>query len=67
MPLPKLTQADKCFPNLDGSGDWSIKGYQQRGGYKGLKELLKPRSWNISKNSSNPGSAAVAAPASPRA
>ena len=39
--LPKLKQQDKCFQNLDGSGDWSIKGYQARGGYKGLKELLQ--------------------------
>jgi NADH-quinone oxidoreductase subunit F len=41
MPLPRLKPEDKCFPNLDGSGDWSIKGYQQRGGYVGLKEILQ--------------------------
>lgn len=39
--LPKLKKEDLCFPNLDGSGDWSIKGYEKRGGYKGLKKLLK--------------------------
>ncbi|RYG60330.1 MAG: NADH-quinone oxidoreductase subunit F, partial [Alphaproteobacteria bacterium] len=39
--LPRLKPEDKCFPNLDGSGDWSIKGYEQRGGYKGLKQLLQ--------------------------
>jgi NADH-quinone oxidoreductase subunit F len=38
--LPRLKPEDKCFPNLDGAGDWGIKGYQQRGGYKGLKGLL---------------------------
>ncbi|NBX86832.1 MAG: NADH-quinone oxidoreductase subunit NuoF [Proteobacteria bacterium] len=30
-----------CFPNLDNSGDWGIKGYKQRGGYQGLKEILQ--------------------------
>ncbi|MCP5404827.1 MAG: NADH-quinone oxidoreductase subunit NuoF [Pseudomonadaceae bacterium] len=39
--LPKLKLEDKCFPNLDGAGDWGIKGYQKRGGYKGLKKLLQ--------------------------
>ncbi|MFZ2587919.1 MAG: NADH-quinone oxidoreductase subunit NuoF [Alphaproteobacteria bacterium] len=39
--FPRLTPQDKCFPNLDGKADWSIKGYQKRGGYKGLKELLQ--------------------------
>lgn len=38
--MPKLTAADLCFPNLAGGGDWGIKGYQKRGGYEGLKELL---------------------------
>lgn len=39
--LPHLKPEDRCFPNLEGKGDWSIKGYMKRGGYKGLKELLK--------------------------
>jgi len=39
--LPRLKPEDKCFPNLDGAGDWSIKGYEKRGGYKGLKQLLQ--------------------------
>ncbi len=48
--LPRLKPEDKCFPNLDGSGDWGIKGYQKRGGYKGLKELLKtPQMQHIEK------------------
>ncbi len=38
--LPILKPEDLCFPNLNGAGDWSIKGYQKRGGYKGLKKLL---------------------------
>lgn len=38
--MPKLTATDLCFPNLSGEGDWGIKGYQKRGGYEGLKELL---------------------------
>ncbi|PIZ31742.1 MAG: NADH-quinone oxidoreductase subunit F [Alphaproteobacteria bacterium CG_4_10_14_0_8_um_filter_53_9] len=41
MPTPILTAAQKCFPNLEGKEDWSIKGYEKRGGYKGLKDLLK--------------------------
>jgi NADH-quinone oxidoreductase subunit F len=41
MPLPRLKPEDCCFPNLGGQNDWSIKGYQQRGGYAGLKELLQ--------------------------
>ena len=41
MPTPRLQTADKVFQNLDGRGDWSLKGYQNRGGYEGLKELLK--------------------------
>ena len=36
-----LKPEDKIFPNLDGSGDWTIKGYQKRGGYKGLEKILK--------------------------
>ena len=36
-----LSIDDKIFKNLDGSGDWSLKGYEKRGGYKGLKKLLK--------------------------
>lgn len=64
--LPRLTQADKCFPNLDGSGDWGIKGYQSRGGYKGLKELLQtPPLQHIDKLKAPP-SVAAAAQASPR-
>ncbi|TKW61486.1 MAG: NADH-quinone oxidoreductase subunit NuoF [Blastochloris viridis] len=48
--LPRLKSEDKCFPNLDGSGDWGIKGYQKRGGYKGLKELLQtPQMQHIDK------------------
>ena len=35
-----LIQTDLCFPNLNGEGDWGIKGYQKRGGYEGLKTLL---------------------------
>jgi len=38
--FPILTEQDLCFPNLGGEGDWSIKGYEKRGGYKGLKKLL---------------------------
>tara|TARA_R110000868_G_scaffold411035_1_gene701438 strand:- start:16092 stop:17381 length:1290 start_codon:yes stop_codon:yes gene_type:complete len=41
MTTPKLSIDDKVFKNLDGSGDWGIKGYEKRGGYKGLKKLLK--------------------------
>ncbi len=40
MATPKLSIEDKIFKNLDGSDDWSIKGYQKRGGYDGLKKLL---------------------------
>ena len=36
-----LQPTDKCFPNLDGAEDWSLKGYKKRGGYKGLKKLLR--------------------------
>lgn len=39
--LPRLTAQDKCFPNLEGNDDWSIKGYEKRGGYQGLKQLLQ--------------------------
>ena len=35
-----VSDEDKIFKNLDGSGDWSLKGYKKRGGYKGLKKLL---------------------------
>ncbi len=41
MPMPRLNPEDMCFPNLYNTGDWGIKGYQSRGGYKGLKELLQ--------------------------
>jgi NADH-quinone oxidoreductase subunit F len=41
MKTPRLKKSDLCFPNLDGSGDWSIKGYEKRGGYKGLDKILK--------------------------
>ncbi len=37
---PVLKIEDKVFKNLDGKGDWGIKGYKERGGYKGLKKLL---------------------------
>jgi NADH-quinone oxidoreductase subunit F len=48
--MHRLTPADMCFPNLYNTGDWSIKGYMQRGGYKGLKELLTtPRVAHIEK------------------
>lgn len=40
MPTPKLATEDKIFKNLDGTGDWSLKAYEARGGYKGLKKLL---------------------------
>lgn len=35
-----LKQEDRVFKNLDGAGDWGIKGYKQRGGYEGLDKLL---------------------------
>ena len=35
-----LAPSALCFPNLSGQGDWSLRGYQTRGGYAGLKELL---------------------------
>ena len=35
-----LAPSALCFPNLSGQGDWSLRGYQARGGYAGLKELL---------------------------
>ena len=41
MATPKLSKDDMVFKNLDGSADWGIKGYKKRGGYKGLKKLLK--------------------------
>ncbi len=41
MPTPILKPEDKVFKNLDGADDWSIKGYKKRGGYKGLKKILK--------------------------
>ena len=37
----KLSAEDKIFKNLDGKGDWTIKGYEKRGGYKGLDKILK--------------------------
>lgn len=40
MATTKLKTADKIFQNLDGSGDWTIKGAEKRGAYKGLKKLL---------------------------
>lgn len=43
MTTPRLSDDDKIFKNLDGSGDWSLKGYMKRGGYKGLKKLLKTK------------------------
>ncbi len=36
----KLGFEDKVFKNLGGEGDWSIKGYKDRGGYDDLKKLL---------------------------
>jgi NADH-quinone oxidoreductase subunit F len=36
-----LADADKCFPNLDGKGDWRLEAYRKRGGYEGLKDLLQ--------------------------
>ncbi|MBI1362583.1 MAG: NADH-quinone oxidoreductase subunit NuoF [Proteobacteria bacterium] len=36
-----LADADKCFPNLDGKGDWRLEAYRKRGGYEGLKEILQ--------------------------
>ena len=36
-----LDYEDKIFKNLDGQDDWGIKGYKQRGGYKGLDKILK--------------------------
>ena len=48
--MPRLTPEDLCFPNLSGEGDWGIKGYQKRGGYAGLKELLQtPQTQHIQK------------------
>lgn len=41
MATAKLKREDLCFPNLDGADDWSLKGYEKRCGYKGLKEILK--------------------------
>ncbi|MFT7433522.1 MAG: NADH-quinone oxidoreductase subunit F [Alphaproteobacteria bacterium] len=38
--MTKISIDDKVFKNLDGTGDWTIKGYEKRGGYKGLKKLL---------------------------
>lgn len=38
-----LKPEDKIFQNLDGSGDWKLKGYQKRGGYKGLDKILKQK------------------------
>lgn len=39
-PIISLKPEQKIFQNLDASGDWGIKGYEKRGGYKGLKKLL---------------------------
>lgn len=36
-----LNYEDKIFKNLDGEGDWQLKGYKKRGGYKGLDKILK--------------------------
>lgn len=38
---PRLQRSDLCFPNLEGKEEWAIKGYQSRGGYTGLKEILQ--------------------------
>jgi NADH-quinone oxidoreductase subunit F len=35
-----LSFDDKVFKNLDGSLDWTIKGYKERGGYEGLDKVL---------------------------
>jgi len=37
----KLKDEDKVFGNLDGSGDWSLKGYKKRRGYVGYKKVMK--------------------------
>lgn len=36
-----LNYEDKIFKNLDGQDDWQLRGYQKRGGYKGLDKILK--------------------------
>lgn len=41
--MPILKPEDRCFPNLDGNAGWDITAYEKRGGYKGLKKLLKAK------------------------
>lgn len=42
-----LSYEDKIFKNLDGSGDWKLAGYKERGGYDGLEKILKTDSAEI--------------------
>lgn len=41
MQTARLSKDDRIFKNLNGLEDWGLKGYESRGGYKGLKKLLK--------------------------